>query len=343
MEKIQAVLKEVADKFSDTREQLLDVEIQSLENGKLTLQGRVLDDVTMTALRDALQAAGPELDVNTAAVRVLRQPDNRFLTTNTNLTGFFDNPSHLAEHLSEQMYGWQLEVLFEEQVEGKTWSFVRQEDGYMGWVYRPYMREEPPVPPMHIAMTPVEQLRAAPGADSIPVGRLLGGMSVAVLDVDGEWAKVDCDHPGWVPLAGLRAFDDMPKTEEERRAAVLKDVVPMVGIPYKWGGGSANGIDCSGLAQLLHRWIGITTRRDAGMQFVDGKEIEPPFAPGDLVFFGDPEKPLAQRSITHVGISVGGWKIVHSSRSRNGVYYDDIQEVEYLRKAYKCACTYIGK
>ncbi len=36
-ENIQAVIKEVAGKFSDTREQLLDVEIQSLEDGKLKL------------------------------------------------------------------------------------------------------------------------------------------------------------------------------------------------------------------------------------------------------------------------------------------------------------------
>jgi cell wall-associated NlpC family hydrolase len=121
----------------------------------------------------------------------------------------------------------------------------------------------------------------------------------------------------------------------------LKDVVPMIGVPYQWGGCSANGIDCSGLAQLLHRWVGITTRRDAGMQFVDGTPVEPPFAPGDLVFFGDPDLPLEQRSITHVGISVGGWHIVHSSRSRNGVYYDDIQAVDHLRNAYMCACTYL--
>jgi len=342
MEKIQAALKEIAEQFSDTREQLLEVEIESFEGEKLVLKGRVLDDATLSALRNAVQDAGPELNVNTEAVRVLRQPDNTILTVNTNLTGFYDGPSHLAEHLSEQMYGWQLEVLFEEQVRGDIWSFVRQQDGYMGWVYKPYMREEPPVPPTHLAMTPVEQLRSAPEADAVPVGRLLGGMSVAVLDVDGEWAKVDSDHPGWVPLSGLRAFDEIPQSEEERRAAVLADVVPMIGVPYKWGGCSGNGIDCSGLAQLLHRWVGITTRRDAGMQFVDGKQIEPPFAPGDLVFFGDPEKPQEQRSITHVGISVGGWKIVHSSRGRNGVYYDDTQGVEYLRKAYKCACTYIG-
>ena len=31
----------------------------------------------------------------------------------------------------------------------------------------------------------------------------------------------------------------------------------MIGIPYVWGGTSGNGIDCSGLARLLHKWIGL--------------------------------------------------------------------------------------
>ena len=211
IEKIQVVMKEVAEKFSDTREQLLELEVQSLEGNKLKLHGRALDDATLAALRDALQLALPELALDTASVCVLRKPGNTILTVNTNLTGFFNAPSFLAESLSEQMYGWQLEVLEEKD----NWCFVRQEDGYMGWVYKPYMREGAPVEPTHVAMTPVVQLRAEPRADAMPIGRLLGGVSVAVLSVEGEWAMVDCDHPGWVPLAGLRAFSDIPQAEDE--------------------------------------------------------------------------------------------------------------------------------
>lgn len=336
MEKIQEVIKEVAGKFSDSREQLLEIEVQSLVENHLVLQGRVLDDATLAVLCDALMTAWSGLVVDTEAVRVLRQPEAKVLTVNTNLTGFFAEPSFLAEYLSEQMFGWQLEVLEEKD----DWCFVRQEDGYLGWVYQPYMRAGAPVPPTHVAMTPVVQLRAEPRADALPVGRLLGGVSVAVLSVEGEWAMVDCDHPGWVPIAGLRAFSDLPRNEEERRAAIVKDVIPMVGVPYQWGGCSANGIDCSGLAQLLHRWVGIATRRDAGMQFRDGTPVEPPFAPGDLVFFGKGDM-QSTYDITHVGISVGGWHIIHSSRNRNGVYYDDIQAVDHLRNSYLCACTYL--
>ncbi len=69
-------------------------------------------------------------------------------------------------------------------------------------------------------------------------------------------------------------------------------------------------------------------------------QLKPPFAPGDLVFFGKGEM-QGTYDITHVGISVGGWHIIHSSRNRNGVYYDDVQEVDHLRSTYLCACTYL--
>lgn len=339
IEAIQATLQQIAAQFSDTREQLMEVGIQELQGDTLVLQGRVLDGDTLAALRAALGAAHPGLSVQDEAVRVLRRPDAEVLTVNTNLTGFFAEPSFLAEYLSEQMWGWRLEVLEEKD----RWAFVRQQDGYLGWVYRPYMRPEAALPPTHIAMTPVVQLRDKPQADAQPLGRLLGGTSLAVTEVSGEWAQVDAYKPGWVPLDGLRAFSTMPPTVEDRRAAILKDVVPMIGVPYQWGGCSANGIDCSGLAQLLHRWVGITIRRDACMQFDDGDPIEAPFEPGDLLFFGDEDLPLAERSITHVGISVGGWKIIHSSRSRNGVYYDDVQAIPHLRDGFMCACTYLTR
>lgn len=337
IEEIQATLDQIAAQYQDRREQVLQVQMTQLGNNAVSLQGRVLDQATLAALVEGLHDAHPGLTLQTDEVQVLRQPHPRVITVNTNLTGFFDEPSFLAEFLSEQMYGWRLEVL---QVQDR-WAFVRQMDGYMGWVYLPYMREEPALPPTHIALTPVVQLRAEPRADALPVGRLLGGTSVALLETAGDWARVDMDHPGWVPAAGLRALADLPKTEAERRAQLVQDVIPMIGTPYQWGGCSANGIDCSGLAQLLHRWVGLTIRRDAGMQMEDRPQIEPPFEAGDLVFFGDENLPLAERSITHVGISVGGWKMIHSSRSRNGVYYDDIQQVEHLREGFTGACSYM--
>ena len=134
------------------------------------------------------------------------------------------------------------------------------------------------------------------------------------------------------------AIKDLPQTEEKKRQAIIDTAFRLKGVPYLWGGCTTNGIDCSGLAQLCHRFAGLTILRDADMQKNAGRKVEPPFTRGDLVFFGD-EGNLER--ITHVGISLGGWEIIHSSRSRNGVYVDDIQKVPHLKDTFAGGCSYL--
>jgi len=120
---------------------------------------------------------------------------------------------------------------------------------------------------------------------------------------------------------------ELPETIEEKRKKLIEDSMRLIGVPYLWGGTSGNGIDCSGFARLLHRWIGVDIPRDADMQHAAAKPVEPPFEVGNLLFFAEGD---SERKITHVGMSLGGWKMIHSSRSRNGVYVDDVQERESL-------------
>ena len=112
----------------------------------------------------------------------------------------------------------------------------------------------------------------------------------------------------------------------------------MMGIPYLWGGTSGNGIDCSGFVRLLHRWIGVEIQRDADMQCSAAKPVEASYEVGDLFFFAEDD---SNRKITHVGMSLGGWKMIHSSRSRNGVYIDDVQEVNFLKEIFVSAGSFL--
>ena len=337
---IDAALQEIGRAYTDRRVNVFAVSADSLGEGALRLRGRVLEEANRQALVEGLEQRFPELRVDARAVEVVRKSMPRLCTVATNLTSVHDGTSFLAEMVTQMLNGVAVEVLWEE----KNWGFVRLPDGYLGWTYLPYLTEAPAPMPSHLVTEPVSLLRTLPGGDAALVTRVLGGTAVCAREEDAApgWQSVVLagGWQGWLPAGDLRALAGLPNNAEPRRAQLVEDAFRMLGVPYLWGGSSANGIDCSGLAQLLHRWVGITLPRDADMQYAAGKPVEPPFERGDLLFFGENG---VQRRITHVGVSLGGWQIIHSSRRRNGVQVDDVQAVEGLRDSYLCAATYIGR
>lgn len=336
---IESYLKEFARPYSDRRVNVFAVEIADFQPGMLVLRGRVLEAEQRQGLVEGLSSRFPGLHIDAGALEVARQTPPRLFSVATNLTSMHDGTSFLTEQVTQMLNGAVVELLWQE----KNWIFARQTvDGYLGWTYLPYLTESPAPQLTHLVIEPVEPLREQPAADAGLLTRVLGGTAVCVAETRGGWSQVDLagGWKGWLPAASLRPADQMPGAPEARRSQMAADAFRMIGVPYLWGGCSANGIDCSGFAQLLHRWIGITIPRDADMQYDAGDPVEPPFKPGDLVFFGEKGE---SRRITHVGISLGGWRIIHSSRSRNGVQVDDVQAVDHLRDSYLCAARYIER
>jgi gamma-D-glutamyl-L-lysine dipeptidyl-peptidase len=326
----EPVLSNLRQRFDDMRTQLFDVQAAERE-GRLHLAGRVLNENTFQALAQAFS----KWDTDFREVQVLRRPEPEYRWISTNLTSLHNGASFLSEMTSQMLFGTRLEVL----QTADQWAFVRQDDGYLGWAYQPYLTGQPPLEPTHLVISPISRLRAAPQKGSSVLTRVLGGTYVAVTAELDEWAEIQANGYGWLPCSRLRSLAGLPQENEEKRETIVSDGLTLTGVPYLWGGCSANGIDCSGLAQLLHRWVGLTIPRDADMQFCSGLPVEPPFQPGDLIFFG---KSGESRNITHVAISLGGWTILHSSGARNGVYVDDVQAVDHLRKSFYGACSYLS-
>jgi cell wall-associated NlpC family hydrolase len=283
---------------------------------------------------DELPRIFPDQKLDTASIRILNLEEHIHAHVATNITGLYERPTFGMPLSSELHLGTMLEIL----EENGNWAFTRQADGYLGWAYRPYLKDgNSPRYSDHLIISPVIELHDEPDEGSGVKTRLVSGSIVGVEEKRGDWSFVKANKTGWLPSSVLRALSDIPESVEEKQDLLIRDAMRMIGVPYLWGGVSGNGIDCSGLMRLLHHWIGIAIPRDADMQSNAAFPVEPPYQVGDLFFFAEGD---SKRNITHVGMSLGGWKMVHSSRTHNGVDVDDIQEVKYLKDKFTNAGSF---
>jgi cell wall-associated NlpC family hydrolase len=125
-------------------------------------------------------------------------------------------------------------------------------------------------------------------------------------DARGNWLVRTPDGPGWIGHTSLRRAG--PPTGESIVAAAKR----FLGLRYVWGGVSAWGFDCSGLAWDLFRAHGVTLPRDTGPQSRGGRKVRPgDLRAGDLVFYGSPA--------THVAIVAGRGTMIESPDSAHRV------------------------
>jgi peptidoglycan endopeptidase LytE len=102
----------------------------------------------------------------------------------------------------------------------------------------------------------------------------------------------------------------------------------LLDIPYRFGGSSLLGIDCSAYVQRVYSLIGINLPRSAKAQFSEGNPVDKEdLSIGDLVFF----KTYASFP-SHVGIYLGNNLFIHASSRGKKVTIDSLETPYYLKR-----------
>ena len=96
----------------------------------------------------------------------------------------------------------------------------------------------------------------------------------------------------------------------------------MVGKPYRYGGNTPQGFDCSGLVHFSFKNAGMNVPRSTETQRGKSRKVSgSSLARGDLLFFNQEGK-----YSSHVGIYLGGQRFVHAPSSGKRVRVDSLTD-----------------
>jgi len=129
--------------------------------------------------------------------------------------------------------------------------------------------------------------------------------------------------------AATNATTDASNAGESIKDRLLRVARGMLAVPYRYGGTTLWGLDCSGFVQKTFAFLDLGLPRTAREQFREGVKVsKTELSAGDLVFFRTRAK-----YASHVGIYLGDNRFIHASAHDRKVTIDNLDE-PYYEKHY---------
>lgn len=131
-----------------------------------------------------------------------------------------------------------------------------------------------------------------------------------------------------------------PHPIAKTRQTIIRTAITAVGTPYRWGGLSPKGFDCSGLVVYAYKKLGIHVPRTAKAQFKNCTPVSRQnIQPADLVFFSVPRR----RGVVHVGIYIGNGQFVHAPGRGRKVRRASLNNIYFKQNFIKAGNFFYNK
>ncbi len=221
----------------------------------------------------------------------------------------YRSPNDQGPIESQILYGEWFDVL--EDKEGWAWG-QSMTDGYVGYVSSTDLKEKT-AKPNHRVSNIATFIYPKPDIKTTPMMTLSFGSLVETTKINDRWASLH--HGGYILTDHLVSL-------EQKLSDPVAEAFRFLGVPYLWGGRTAQGVDHSALVQLVVIACGIPAPRHCDTQEIAlGKAVRRDHAhPGDLIFFPD-----------HVAMVIDSDTMIHANERAMAVSIDEIDEYENWR------------
>ncbi|HDR7793032.1 TPA: SH3 domain-containing protein [Bacillus luti] len=173
-------------------------------------------------------------------------------------------------------------------------------------------------------------VRSGEGTNYRIIGALPQGQKVQVISENSGWSKINYNgQTGYIgtrflsktPVGG--SVNNKPTNDNNQNnnnqnnnntnnsgdsSSLLAYAKSMQGVPYVWGGTSANGVDCSGYIYHVFKKFGHNISRQSVAGYWSSLPQTSNPQPGDLIYFQNTYK----SGPSHMGIYLGGGSFIQS-------------------------------